>query len=94
MGYRPLYDDTCFFGDDEDAKRAMTLPVEALKVYLETMTAIDLQDYDPDGPCCWLDRVSKRCRWYDFRPRVCREFEIGSEACYRLRRQYRIKGTK
>lgn len=39
-----------------------------------------------DGmPCVWLNRVTGRCRHYEFRPDVCREFEVGGEACLRYR---------
>jgi len=31
------------------------------------------------------------CKVYDDRPRVCREFEPGSDACLRARKQFRIR---
>ena len=55
-----------------------------------------LPDYgsDPqsfDGPCIWLDLDSRRCKHHEFRPRVCRDFEIGSSGCRQWRRYYRDK---
>lgn len=38
-----------------------------------------------DEPCLWLDRRAGRCRHHEHRPDVCREFEIGGEACLRIR---------
>lgn len=38
-----------------------------------------------DTPCLWYDAEAHRCRWHDFRPLVCREFEVGGEDCLRLR---------
>jgi len=43
-------------------------------------------DDRPDGsPCVWLDLETKRCRWYEFRPGICREFERGGEVCLATR---------
>ena len=33
-----------------------------------------------DIPCFWLT-ADRKCRHYDHRPDVCREFEVGSEGC-------------
>ena len=37
------------------------------------------------GPCTWLAADGK-CRHYEDRPGVCREFERGGEDCLRLRK--------
>ena len=37
------------------------------------------------GPCTWLSAEGK-CRHYEDRPGVCREFERGGEDCLRMRR--------
>ena len=36
------------------------------------------------GPCTWLSAEGK-CRHYEDRPGVCREFECGGEECLRMR---------
>jgi Fe-S-cluster containining protein len=33
------------------------------------------------APCFWLDQQTNRCKHYDLRPRVCREFERGGPEC-------------
>jgi Fe-S-cluster containining protein len=38
-----------------------------------------------DQPCIWLDLATKRCRHYDYRPRLCRDFELGGEDCLGFR---------
>ncbi len=38
-----------------------------------------------DEPCLWLNRASGRCRHHKHRPDVCRQFEVGGEACLRIR---------
>jgi len=45
-------------------------------------------------PCIWYDEPTRRCRHYEHRPQVCREFEIGSPDCLEFRREYGIEGTK
>jgi Fe-S-cluster containining protein len=37
-------------------------------------------------PCVWLDRVTGKCKHYAHRPPICRELEVGGEACLRLRK--------
>jgi Fe-S-cluster containining protein len=32
-------------------------------------------------PCLWLDPQTRRCRHYEHRPVVCRDFEVGGEEC-------------
>jgi len=38
-------------------------------------------------PCLWFDEPSRQCRHYEFRPRACRQFEIGSPDCHDARRR-------
>jgi len=37
-------------------------------------------------PCLWLDLQTGKCKHYGHRPDVCREFEVGGEACERFRK--------
>ena len=38
------------------------------------------------GPCLWYDAEAAACRHYQWRPGVCREFEVGSASCLSDRR--------
>lgn len=38
-------------------------------------------------PCIWLDIPNGRCRHYEYRPRACREFEVGAQDCRDARRR-------
>lgn len=38
-----------------------------------------------DEVCIWLDRYTGRCLHYEWRPELCRKFEVGGEACLRIR---------
>ena len=42
-----------------------------------------------DGPCVWLDLDSMQCRHHQHRPRVCRDFSVGSRGCQEWREAYR-----
>jgi Fe-S-cluster containining protein len=43
-----------------------------------------------DYPCCWLDLETKRCRWYEWRPQICRDLDPGSEGCRVWRDEYNV----
>ena len=34
-----------------------------------------------DGPCYWFDHKTRGCKHYENRPRVCRDFAVGSTDC-------------
>jgi Fe-S-cluster containining protein len=61
--------------DTGDIRRLLHLPDDALAAILDR-----LEDEHVDRPCCWLDMETMRCRWYEHRPSICRDFEVGSEA--------------
>ena len=43
--------------------------------------------FDGDvNPCIWLDLVTGRCRHYELRPDVCRDYEGGNASCRSLRK--------
>jgi hypothetical protein len=46
------------------------------------------KDDGDDYPCLWLDRETGRCRHYQYRPEVCRDFEPGDEDCLAARRRF------
>lgn len=42
---------------------------------------------DDGCPCVWLDRATGKCKHYNFRPDICRDYERGGYACVSARRQ-------
>jgi Fe-S-cluster containining protein len=38
-----------------------------------------------DEPCIWFDQETRRCKHYEYRPELCRDFEVGEEDCLRVR---------
>jgi Fe-S-cluster containining protein len=37
--------------------------------------------YRDREPCFWFDDNTQRCKHYEYRPVICREFEVGSTSC-------------
>jgi Fe-S-cluster containining protein len=44
---------------------------------------------EPQERCLWFDPMARRCRHYEWRPQVCRDYELGGDACLSRRREYR-----
>jgi Fe-S-cluster containining protein len=44
--------------------------------------------HEPQDVCFWYDPKSRRCKHYDWRPQVCRDYERGSRECVNLRRPF------
>lgn len=38
--------------------------------------------------CLWLDEATSRCKHYEYRPTLCREFELGGDVCLSVREVY------
>ena len=93
MGYPPftgMYNHAAKRGDPEWLALPVDLAAEARQ------GAVDGRG-DAELPCVWLDLETRRCRNYDRRPSICREFEMGSEDCLRHRRRAGIdilEGTR
>ena len=64
--------------DDFDFALLMAAPQEARDLAMQKMFDDDAPENDP---CAWFDEETKRCRFYRFRPLVCRDFAVGSEPC-------------
>lgn len=73
-----------FIGDMDP--EFMALPGE-MRVAIVTHA---LGDAPPESPCLWLDLETRRCKHYDLRPEICRDFEVGSDGCRRWREAYGI----
>ena len=74
----------------EDIARYESMPAEARETLERYMAQQRAGEVDPDGPCCWLDPETNRCRWYEWRPSICRDLSPGSEGCLAWRDEYNI----
>jgi Fe-S-cluster containining protein len=43
---------------------------------------------EPQERCLWFDAAARRCRHYEWRPQVCRDYELAGAACLALRREH------
>jgi len=84
-GYVAVLYDYRSWPDEEDKERCQEMPREARAAILDRMA-----DLDGDQPCCWLDEDTLRCRWYEWRPNICRVFEVGSEGCQMWRDEFNV----
>ena len=50
------------------------------------------EENDFGRPCIWLDLQTRRCRHYEHRPQICRDFERGCAMCIHVRLRYKITG--
>lgn len=54
----------------------------------------ELLRYKPsktDHVCIWFDKQTKGCKYYEHRPSICRDFEVGSPECHSWRRYYGLE---
>ena len=70
-----------------DQYRLLAAPPEAQAAYVANHGVIN-------SPCAWLDAIDNRCRYYDFRPDICRTFEIGGKWCSQFRELKQIEAKK
>lgn len=78
--------------EKRDLDRYMSLPLGAqrdLEEYIERLNRGETGDADP---CCWFDLETRRCKWYEHRPQICRDFDVGEASCRLWRIEHDING--
>lgn len=92
-GYWPGVTDQTWPDWTGDRERFAALPDAAIQAIQDRIQAIqdriDSGEYG-DLLCCWLDAETLRCRWYEHRPSICREFEVGNRHCLEWREKFGI----
>ena len=43
--------------------------------------------HEPQESCLWFDHDTRQCKHHEFRPQVCRDYELGGRECLRRRRE-------
>jgi Fe-S-cluster containining protein len=76
--------------DQEDIERVKHLPPQARAHILRYKHKLRHGKVSGDGPCCWLNQQTNRCRFYDHRPQICRNLDVGSEGCRSWRDEYNV----
>ncbi|MFN0052640.1 MAG: YkgJ family cysteine cluster protein, partial [Planctomycetales bacterium] len=44
--------------------------------------------------CLWFDPQTRKCRHHEWRPQVCRDYEMGGDECLALRRRFLVPAVK
>jgi Fe-S-cluster containining protein len=77
---------------EEDRQRWRDMPPQLrdeLKAYYDGLLAGTGEDRG-GRPCLWLDMETRRCRHYEWRPSICRDFQVGEDSCHDWRKCYGI----
>lgn len=64
----------------DPALRPADLPTELLAEIDEHFSGLH-RGQEPQEACLWFDRAERRCRHYEWRPQVCRDYELGGDEC-------------
>lgn len=90
-GYVVLLTNSDAWPDERDAQRLLHAPPEAKRILEDYLVCLKRGEFRGEQPCVWLDREQNCCRFYEFRPTICREFEAGSEECHSWRDIYQLE---
>ncbi|MBM82889.1 MAG: zinc/iron-chelating domain-containing protein [Planctomycetaceae bacterium] len=76
-------------GDDSEPHpyRPDDLPAELLDEINFHFSGL-ARGQEPQERCLWYDTDSRRCRHYQWRPQVCRDYALGGDACLLERENY------
>lgn len=53
-----------------------------------------LRGQEPQESCLWFDFQTRLCKHHEYRPQVCRDYEIGGRECLRERREAVLAGDE
>ena len=67
--------------------RPRDLPEELIRDIDERFAGLT-RGQEPQERCVWFDAAGRRCKHYQWRPQLCRDYELGGSACLSLRRRY------
>lgn len=76
------------FAVDDQAIVATMPPELRDELISHYQKVVSIVGYRKGEPCIWYDPASKKCRNYEYRPTICREFEVGGEGCLKWREDY------
>ncbi len=66
--------------------RPHNLPAELLAEIDDHFAGL-MRGQEPQDRCLWFDPINRNCRHYEFRPQICRDYELGGRACLERRRE-------
>ncbi len=75
--------------DPRDVRRFLAASEEAQEILEQYVRDLRAKVATPDGPCRWWNPETRLCRFYKYRPQMCRDFPPGSLACHDWQRLLR-----
>lgn len=69
-----------------DEQEWVDLPDDLKEAHVNFLKNNKFDDYN-GTPCYWLDPETRKCTHYDYRPEVCRWFEMGGVNCIEFREE-------
>lgn len=77
-----------FFGPSDPSYRALEADRPDLAEQLTEDRERRRREESPDWgtPCSWFDVATRKCRNYEHRPDICRDYEVGCESCLSYRK--------
>ena len=87
-GYHAVLNRSWDIQDDID--RVAALSDEAMELLEGFATSVADGSMVDDSPCVWLDQDTRKCRFYDERPAICRDFEMGGRWCQSWKQKYEV----
>lgn len=77
--------------DQDDVDRLKDLPAAALRILRRYKLDVIAGRNKGDGPCVWLNQQTRRCRFHEHRPQICRDFMVQGEGCATRREEYGLE---
>lgn len=56
------------------------LPEELIREIDEAFGGL-FRGHEPRAKCLWFDAERRQCKHHEWRPQVCRDYEVGGQAC-------------
>ncbi|MBX3449283.1 MAG: YkgJ family cysteine cluster protein [Planctomycetaceae bacterium] len=75
---------------DPHPSRPPDLPAELIREINDHFSGL-FRGQEPQDACLWFDRATLRCRHYEYRPPICREYQLGGSECQRRRAEERAR---
>lgn len=65
--------------------RPANLPQELIEEVDQNFAGL-VRGQEPQERCLWFNPVTLKCQHYEYRPQVCRDYELAGRACLQRRR--------
>lgn len=72
--------------------RPQGLPDELIREIDEHFMGL-YRGQEPQERCLWFDAQARRCQHYEWRPQICRDYELGGTGCLILRGAHLADGV-